>query len=80
MSELQIGILLGFVIYSTLVSIVALLTKDDDATLSFAIGVGWVGYFIALVFCKYVNYSSNKLKQARRRYRNKGVYNNEESR
>ena len=80
MSELQIGIVLGFFIYSALVTVVALLTKDEDETLSFAIGIGWMGYFIALVFCKYVNYMSNKLKHARsKRYRSKGAYNYEES-
>lgn len=80
MSELQIGIVLGFFIYSALVTVVALLTKDEDETLSFAIGIGWFGYFVALLFCKYVNYMSNKLKRARsKRYRSKGVYNNEES-
>ena len=80
MSELQIGIVLGFFIYSALVTVVALLTKDEDETLAFAIGVGWIGYFVALVFCKYVHYMSNKLKHARnKRHRSKGVYNNEES-
>ena len=39
MSELQIGIVLGFFIYSALVTVVALLTKDEDETLSFAIGI-----------------------------------------
>lgn len=80
MGELQIGIVLGFFIYSALVTVVALLTKDEDETLSFAIGIGWFGYFIALLFCKYVNYMSNKLKRTRsKRHRSKGVYNNEES-
>lgn len=65
MTEFHKGIIVGFVIYTTLVSLVALLTNDDDNTLAFAIGFGWIGYFIALLFAKYVRFSSDKLRQIR---------------
>lgn len=72
MNDLTIGILLGAFLYSTYITLVAVITQDEDSIIVCGIGVWWLFYGVNILLKKYI------LPEIRR-YRNKeNIYEEEE--
>ena len=63
MSDLWIGIILGLFIYSTFVTLVAALTKDEDSIIVCSIGIWWFFYRCIVLFRKYILPEINRYKR-----------------
>lgn len=71
MNDLTIGILLGAFLYSTYITLVAVITQDEDSIIVCGIGVWWLFYGVNILLKKYI------LPEIRR-YRNKeNIYEEE---
>ena len=71
MSNLTIGILVGAFLYSTYITLVAVITQDEDSIIVCGIGVWWLFYGVNILLKKYI------LPEIRR-YRNKeNIYEEE---
>lgn len=71
MNDLTIGILLGAFLYSTYITLVAVITQDEDSIVVCGIGVWWLFYGVNILLKKYI------LPEIRR-YRNKeNIYEEE---
>lgn len=54
MNNLTIGILLGAFLYSTYLTLVAVITQDEDSVIVCSIGVWWLFYGVNILFKKYI--------------------------
>lgn len=71
MNDLTIGILLGAFLYSTYITLVAVITQDEDSIIVCGIGVWCLFYGVNILLKKYI------LPEIRR-YRNKeNIYEEE---
>lgn len=66
MSEFQVGILAGIFIYSSVVAIIGFTTNDDDITVKFAIGAGWIFCILAVFIMKIMDFSKKNRRRKRR--------------
>ena len=73
MNDLTIGILLGAFLYSTYITLVAVITRDEDSIIVCGIGVWWLFYGVNILLKKYI------LPEIRR-YKNKeNIYEEEKT-
>ena len=54
MNNLTVGILLGAFLYSTYITLVAVITQDEDSVIVCSIGVWWLFYGVNILFKKYI--------------------------
>lgn len=54
MNNLTIGILLGAFLYSTYITFVAVITRDEDSVIVCGIGVWWLFYGVNILLKKYI--------------------------
>ena len=54
MNDLTIGILLGAFLYSTYITLVAVITQDEDSIIVCGIGVWWLFYGVNILLKKYI--------------------------
>ena len=76
MSDLWIGILLGAFLYSTYITLVAVITQDEDSIIVCGIGVWWLFYGVNILLKKYIlpeirRYRIKRTFQQRKRYEKK---------
>ena len=73
MNDLTIGILLGALLYSTYITLVAVITQDEDSVIVCSIGVWWLFYGLNILFKKYIlpeirRYRTKRTFTRRKRY------------
>ena len=73
MSDLTIGILLGAFLYSTYITLVAVITQDEDSIIVCGIGVWWLFYGVNILLKKYIlpeirRYRTKRTFTMRKRY------------
>ena len=54
MNNLTIGILVGAFLYSTCITFVAVITRDEDSVIVCGIGVWWLFYGVNILLKKYI--------------------------
>ena len=73
MNDLTIGILLGAFLYSTYITLVAVITRDEDSVIVCSIGVWWLFYGVNILLKKYIlpeirRYRTKRTFTRRKRY------------
>ena len=73
MNDLTIGILLGAFLYSTYITLVAVITQDEDSIIVCGIGVWWLFYGVNILLKKYIlpeirRYRTKRTFTGRKRY------------
>ena len=73
MNDLTIGILLGAFLYSTYITLVAVITQDEDSIIVCGIAVWWLFYGVNTLLKKYIlpetrRYRTKRTFTRRKRY------------
>ena len=62
MNNLTIGILLGAFLYSTYITLVAVITQDEDSIIVCGIGVWWLFYGVNILLKKIYSTRNKKIQ------------------
>ena len=73
MNNLTVGILLGAFLYSTYITLVAVITRDEDSVIVCGVGVWWLFYGVNILLKKYIlpeirRYRTKRTFTRRKRY------------
>ena len=65
MNDLIIGLFLGMFLYSTFITLVAAITRDEDSVIVCGIGVWWFFYGVIILFQRYIIPEIKRYKRKR---------------